>query len=143
MAEPKIIQFPIGDVHHLQWRYKKVGVSSAEILTLNSAPKELVPAPGAGYVLIPVVAVVGYIFNTAPYDTNVALTIIHSGDIQELIQIEDLIDQLANRTMVCHPSTKVITSGINKALELTELIGDPATGSGTLTIYLWYINLEL
>ena len=49
------------------------------------------------------------------------------------------VDYIASETATA--TIKELTA--NKALQLTELVGDPTAGSGTLNIYLWYIILEL
>ena len=56
-------------------QYKSVPVSSAEILALFATPKELVAAPGAGFVLELLSAVLTLDFNTAAYANNGILSI--------------------------------------------------------------------
>ena len=142
MTEPKIIQFPLGLRENLQYHYTKVEISSAEILAINATPKELVAAPGAGYMLMPIHAITDYSYLTAPYATNTDLTIIHSGEVPKLLDVQGVINQVVDKIQTGVLSEiKALIS--NKALNLTELTGDPTGGSGTLTIYLWYINLEL
>ena len=145
MPLPKIIQFPLGLTENLQYHFVKVSIGSGAILTANTIPITLVTAPGAGKVLMPIFAVGAYVFDTAPYDTNVDdLGIIHQGQAVSLLGIGGLINSAVDITTQILPQQSVaITAGTNKALQLKELVGNPATGSGTLTIYLWYINLEL
>lgn len=45
-------------------------LSTAEILSANSSPVELVAAPGAGYAFIPYEAILVYDYNTAAFATN-------------------------------------------------------------------------
>jgi hypothetical protein len=45
-----------------------VEVSSAELLAINSSPIEIIPAPGAGKIVVPVSTVVFYYFGSVPYD---------------------------------------------------------------------------
>ena len=145
MPNPKIIEFPLGTQYNLQYHYTgKISVSSAELLAINSVPKTLVAAPGAGFVLIPITAVGVYSFLTAAYAGNTSLKIIHTGLTDQLIGLGSLIDQIVNTTIQAFGQTGApITNGTNKGLTLTELTGDPITGAGSLDIYLWYIKLEL
>lgn len=143
MADPKIIQFPLGLTENLHYHYTKVEVSSAGILILNSAPTTLVVAPGAGKILLPIHVVASYTFDTVAYDTNTALSIIHDGKAVELIGLAGIINQGANIIKQVSGGITPFEITANLALQLTELTGDPATGGGTLTIYLWYIRLEL
>ena len=144
MPDPKIIQFPLGLRENLQYHYTKVEVSSAEILTANSAPITLVAAPGAGKMLIPIIVSYFYDYATAVYATNTELDVYHSTGVIKLNQIAGVIDQAADRYGISH-SANVHISNItpNEALILKGPVGDPTGGGGTLTIYLWYINLEL
>ena len=143
MPLPKIIQFPLGlTENHLQFHYVKTEVTSAEILAINAVPKVLVTAPGAGFILMPIFAITDYDYITAAYATNTDLSIVHNGEVAKLIDVQGVISQVADiiQTGVLSGLRGLIS---NKALELTELTGDPTGGDGTLTVYLWYINLEL
>ena len=147
MAIPKIIQIPIGDEGALQYHYKRIEISSAEILTTNSVPTVFpIDAPGAGYILLPITSLVSYDFVSVVYGTNTTIGIYYTGGV---LPIYDL-------TQV--PGTDIITLGAdaissynavpnipieNATLELREPTGDPTGGDGTLVIYLWYIILKL
>ncbi len=142
MAFPKIINIPEGDEGALQYHYKRVEVSSAEILTANSAPLELVEAPGAGYILIPILAVWNYDFVSVVYGANVDLDIrLDTGGI--ILQQAGLIALGANRIVFSGIGTLGGAQIANNAIILTEPSGDPTGGDGTLTISLWYVILKL
>jgi len=59
-------------------QYAKVLLSSAEILQLNSSPKELVAAPGVGKALVAESVMLDYTFVSAAYATDTTLEI-HNG----------------------------------------------------------------
>ena len=142
MAFPKIIQIPEGDEGALQYHYKRTEVSSAQILTLNSAPLELVEAPGAGYVLSPMEMIIDYQFETIAYATNTRLQLINdSADVymNDDGPLPSIIDYISIGSVPLFPTP----AHENESLRLTVNTGDPTAGDGTLTIHLWYIKLLL
>lgn len=143
MPDPKIIQFPLGLTENLQYHYTKVEIGSGNILTLNSAPFTLVTAPGAGFLLVPIFGVGINNFGTIAYATNTQLDVILQGINIQLLNMGGLINIAADKITSTPGGNNELTGGENKALMLKERIGDPTAGDGTLTIYLWYINLEL
>ena len=143
MPDPKIIQFPLGLRENLQYHYTKVEVSSAEILTLFSAPVSLVAAPGAGKILIPINAICSYNFVTTAYgNVNDDPIIKNQGDVGYSIVFSNILSEVADKIMFQPLGNSTTARTENTALVLTE-DADPTLGDGTLTIYLWYINLEL
>ena len=145
MALPKIIQFPLGDTENLQYHYTKVNISSAEILALNSTPVTLVTAPGAGYVLMPINAIVKMNFGTIVYGANTDLGIVHDGLTTQLLPLAALINRASDWIKfipLCEQGYSAATSE-NKSLDLLCDTGDPTGGDGNLDIYLWYIKLLL
>ena len=120
----------------------KVHLTSAQILALNGTPIQLLPAPAAGTVY-QVLAVMGRMnFLTAAYATHTALDVTDatSGDI--------LFSDSA--TLLAATSTKVATlipnanSGAGVvvtaagAINAAVATGNPATGAGSLDLYLTY-----
>ena len=143
MALPKIIQIPEGDEGALQWHYKRVEVSSAEILTLFSAPKELVEAPGAGKMAAPIHAICKYHFVTTPYDNvNDDIQINTEGAATYLIIFNNMLSRVADWRGVRSIRQLDIDQPENARIILTEDV-DPTGGDSTLTVYLWYIILTL
>lgn len=143
MPDPKIIQFPLGLTENLQFHYTgKINVSSAEILQLNSVPKELVVAPGAGYILMPIHAIVKYHFGTISYATN--LNVILGLDTGALIlTFSNLINQVVDAVRFSNAGILGNNQPENEGIELSVQIGDPTAGDGNLDVYLWYIKHEL
>ena len=142
MPNPKVIEFPLGTQYNLQYHFVEVPVSSGEILAINGTPKTLVATPGAGFILMPIQAIASYTFVSAAYAGNTDLAVIHNGGTDKLLDLQNLINQVANKIQSSSLATlRELTA--NRSLELTELGGNPAAGDGALVIYLWYINLEL
>ncbi|GAG67338.1 unnamed protein product [marine sediment metagenome] len=142
MAVPKIIQIPEGDEGALQYHYKRTEVSSAEILTLNSVPLELVEAPGTGSILMPITAIVKYYYGTIVYATNLNLIILlDNGTI--VLNFNNLISLGADTVMFSGTGTLAPAQLENEGIELSVQTGDPTAGDGTLVVHLWYINIVL
>lgn len=142
MPTPKIIQFPLGLTENIQYHYTEVNVSSAEILTLNSAPKTLVSAPGAGKMLIPIHGVCYYHFVTTAYDATNNDPQIKTVSGPMDILFTNVLSQAADYIVAPGNQAASAEKVENEAIILTEDV-DPTLGDGTLTIYLWYINLTL
>lgn len=123
-------------------RYVKVEVSSEEILDINSNPKTLVAAPGAGKIVFPINLIIKYSYGATPYATNTALRINYDqgGTIWDFATlISESVDRVLFRGV--HDSDNWRPE--NRVLLLREITGDPTAGDGTLTIHLWYKILTL
>ena len=141
MPNPKVIEFPLGTQYNLQYHFKQIEVSSAELLAINGAPKSLVVAPGAGNIIFPINVAAYLHFGTVVYATNISIDIRHTTGTNYLMSLAGLIDKAADR--IVGAASQYTPLIINEPLILTEPTGNPTGGDGTLTIYLWYINLEL
>lgn len=142
MAIPKVIQIPIGDQTVLQYHYKQIEISSAEILTLNSAPPELVEAPGAGKILMPIHSIAKLHYGTVAYDGINNDPEIKTATGTKNMGFSNILSEVADKIIFQPLLSSSEAQAENEALILTENV-DPTLGDGTLTIYLWYIILEL
>jgi len=146
MADPKIIQFPLGLTENIQYNYTgKINIPTADILAFNSVAQTLVAAPGAGYVLMPIHAIVKLNFGTIVYATNINVGIVHDGLTTQLIGINAVINQASDWIRLTSLTGGAYASATaeNKALDIMCATGDPTGGDGSIDVYLWYINLEL
>ncbi len=143
MAVPKIIQIPEGDEGALQYHYKRIPVDSAAILTLFSAPKELVEAPGAGYILMPIHSIVKLNFGTIAYgNVNNDPQIKVQGATDYIMVFINILSEAADFRMFRAIREINIDQPENAAIILTE-DAEPTLGDGTLVIHLWYIKLKI
>ncbi len=143
MAVPKIIQIPEGDEGALQYHYKRLVLTSADILTSFATPIEIVAAPGANKMLIPIEMIARTDYGTGTYATNTTLRLLWNSvtqawDTIDLARTEDYI-QIENYYDVVSVEANVV----NQNLTLQTQTGNPTAGDGTMTIYLWYIILTL
>jgi hypothetical protein len=129
-------------------KYVKVELSSAEIKALNSSPKQLVAAPGAGKILIPTFAMVKYTYGTIPYATNTSGAIDYPSVFNGLIDLSNTsysgsANKMTYAAMLKDPYSDTLASAENKALTFWNPSADPTAGDGTLTVHLWYKEITL
>ena len=128
----------------------KVSLSSAEILALNTTPKQLVAAPGSGKILQPLFYLVKLSYATAQYATNTTLQFNYDG----LPAVGIVSNSILNRTesfimrQAAASTTAfafaISTSDItNKGLFVSVTNGNPTAGDGTLDIYITYTIISL
>lgn len=128
----------------------KVSLSSAEILALNTTPKQLVAAPGSGKILQPLFYLVKLSYATAQYATNTTLQFNYDG----LPAVGIVSNSILNRTesfimrQAAASTTAfafaISTSDItNKGLFVSVTNGNPTAGDGTLDIYVSYVTINL
>lgn len=125
--------------------FADVTVSTAELLDLNTTPKQLVAAPGAGNILVLELAQLWLDFNTTAYDGIAAgedLSIKYTnGSGVEVAQIEatGFLDGTADETRyVKAASAAAVQPVANAALVLHMLADNIATGNSPLKVRTWY-----
>ena len=126
-------------------KYKKVSVSSAEILALNTTPKELVAAPGAGKVILLTSILINYTFVTSAYATNTNIVVENRTSGTEQFNNSGF-GLLSNLSSIIHYYGAPELFGIieeNEAIDLTIQNGNPTAGDSTLDIHLWYSEVTL
>lgn len=137
-ANPTINQMPEKAI-----QYVELTVTSAELLALNTAAKTLVAAPGAGYVLEFLSALLILDYNSAAYATNGDLTINNETGtaLSNTVQLANLLAATADK-MVQLVALEVANAGNvlleNEAIELTCATGDPVTGDSPLRVKVAY-----
>lgn len=119
---------------------KKTSITSAQIKALNTTPITVVAAQGAGYAIQPLSVLFHYIYSTAAYATNTNLQLWYNGYTNNLITSNTVLLGVASTYSLSSPVSGTLTAADldNKALVLTVLTGDPATGAGTLDVYVTY-----
>lgn len=124
----------------------KVSVSSAEILNLNSVPKTLVAAQGAGTFILPISVLVRKNFVTTQYTSNVNLifgegTVFDNSPLSSFLSFT--ISTITTVPIVEGGELVLASAGINTALTVKADTGNPAAGDGTLDFYVTYRIITL
>lgn len=115
-------------------QYAEVAVSSAEILALNATPKTLVAAPGAGFTLEFVSAVMILDYNSAAYDTqNGILGVYETDEAGNLLSgtstLASFLGLTADAIVVLRPEADATPSVVPQAMsEDVPLVLGMATG---------------
>ena len=124
-----------------------VTVTSAEVLLLRATPKELVPAPGAGKILMLQDALLQLDYNSAAYTESADNLAIKYTDgsgvaVSDAIEATGFIDQTADTTTRGVPVKDAIVA--NAACENAALVlhntgdGEYATGDSPLRVDVYY-----
>ena len=139
-----ILLHAAGDSDATPLYFADVTVSSAELLALNAAPKQLVAAPGAGNILLLEAAQLWLDYATTAYDGIAAgedLSIKYTnGSGAEVAQIETtgFLDGTADETRCVRPGSTAVQPVANAALVLHLLSAEIATGDSPLKVRTWY-----
>ncbi len=121
-------------------------VTGISPLTLSSVGAQLVVAPGAGNLIIPVALNFNYIFATAQYTAGGAIGVQYGSTAaaggqaaSSTLAAATLNGYTANELFSLVPEASGPTSGsINEPLYLTAATANFATGAGTITAYVNY-----
>lgn len=126
--------------------FAEVTVSSAEVLALNASPKTLVAAPGAGYLLEFLGAVIILDYNSVAYDgvaSGEDLVIKYTNGsgaaVSTTLETTGFIDQTSDQIRTIKPLATDITPAANAALVLHMLTGEIATGNSPLRLKVKYM----
>ena len=115
-------------------------IASADVLTLNTTPIEIVAAQGVGKYIEVISASVNIDFNSVAYATNTTLQLINSGSTVEQFASPTLdasIAQIANFSAAT-PSAAQVQLTANTALNVSVKSGDPTAGDSDITVYVLY-----
>lgn len=123
----------------------KVSLTSAEILDLNSTPKQLIAAPGANKFILPLRVIVKGNFGTQAYATNTNLQFAPNTLFQTNFSaaLGFTQNQLATYTLTTAAGTTTLENTVNAAINIFALSGNPTTGDGTVDIYVTYTTVTL
>lgn len=120
---------------------KKVSLSSAQILALNTTPIEAIAAPGAGKVIVIHQMTAKLTYNTATYGgANSAISLVDSSlhSLASCTILASTSDTIRRATL---DGDKVIDE--NSAIDLYVSLGDPTTGDSPVDVYITYEIIEL
>ena len=122
----------------------KLTIATADVLTLNTTPIEIVAAPGAGYAIEVISASLKMVYNSVAYATNTALSLVTN--TANLFQFQTEIAQTAD-CFSKFESEDAAPDNIqfveNEALMLKVETGDPDSGDSDMTVYVTYRIINL
>lgn len=144
---PDVLKIADNAEHGSIIREVSLTIASADVLTLNSTPIEIVAAPGAGKAIEVVNASLTTDFNSAAYTTNTTLFLRAAGATG--VQADNSINASVTRTgrfrLQDTSSSGATDTQIieNAALEVYVASGNPAAGDSDITINLAYREIDV
>jgi len=135
-------QLADGDQDYAGRIYERiVHIPVSEVLTLFSAPVEIVPAQGAGKVIEFISAVLFLDFGTTQYITagNLRFHMATTGTIvSDQIDTGDFMDEIADTYRVVQALSQDISLEDNEALTLMCKTANPTAGDSTIDVRVAY-----
>ncbi|MEE8209002.1 MAG: hypothetical protein V3T88_08655 [Nitrosomonadaceae bacterium] len=128
-------------------KFVRVPIATAAVLTLNSSPVQIVPAPGAGFGIQLLGWSVRITFNTTPYGINTQLQLISpSGGFPQGINFNVLPSPVSPHQIGAIGTGPGAMDNVvvdNEALNLITAVGDPTTGDSDIVVYANFVILTL
>lgn len=123
----------------------KVVIPTAQVLTLNSVPVQIVAAPGSGYAIEVVSGMVSIAYSTVTYATNTTIGIISAGADDSQYELDFLAATITKKNVLSpnlssNNKTQMLE---NTALNVTVQTGNPTAGDSEITVYLNYRIITL
>lgn len=135
-------------MRHLVGGYRTVKIATASVLTLNSVPIQIVPAPGSGMLVVPTMMIASLVYGTATYATNASGATLKYGTAgagtstgftlsQAFLQSStgtnvQVVNQASSATYL--PAT----TDYNVPLTLIAATSDPTTGDSDLYVRVYF-----
>lgn len=123
-------------------------IATADVLTLNGTPLEIVAAPGAGKVIEVISASRKLTFNSIVYATNTRLALIHDTATDVLVEWGNA-GLNASVTNILQGAINLATAATdtqlieNKAVMVTVEIGEATAGNSDIKVYVVYRIITL
>jgi len=114
--------------------YLKSGtISSAQILTGNSIPVELIPAPGSGLIILPISIMLFYDYNSVAYATNTNLLVSLGVSGITLVSLTGLLANTSDRYSISAITPSLIGADIrNAGIYFSVSGGNPTAGNSPI-----------
>jgi hypothetical protein len=127
-----------------------VTLNTSQLLNLTTTPVELIPAPGAGLMIVPLFVVANYIFGGTPFGSTGEIDCIYAGTAgvypQAVILASGFLSASVNKVTVvtlyapgsANNQTFSSSNTINKALQASNSAAAIATGNGSVVLTIYY-----
>jgi hypothetical protein len=123
-----------------------VNIGSAEILTSNATPVQVISAPGVGFINVPLFMIVRCTFGTAAYAANLNGSLWQGTAAQPAITKTGLLGFTSSMVQVAawlpfgSAATQVVE---NQPTYFRTETSDPTTGDGTITVQAVYAKIQI
>ena len=132
----------VNDIAGNGMRVAKLTILSASVLTLNTIPIEIIPAPGVGYFTEIIQCSGSLIFNTTPYAAASTINLITDTATVAQFTIAPILNAINSTTrtgqFVNASATNATQCIENKAVYVQVPATDPTTGDSNIIIYAAY-----
>lgn len=131
---------------HTTGGYRTLVIPSAQVLQLNTTPIQLVPAPGAGLVVVPYMLVASMVYNSTTYSTNasgasLAYGVSGAGTAPGLTLTQVFLQSSSTNFSIVNASTTAYSpqaSDVNQPLTLIAASSNPTTGNSDLYVRVYF-----
>jgi len=118
---------------------KEVTITTAEVLALNTTPKELVAAPWAWYYLVVDKIVASIDYNSAAYATNTTLEFRYGTATTKVsADIASLLATTADKAQSVWGIEAELACAVNDNIEANVATGDPVTWDSDVKVTITY-----
>lgn len=118
-------------------------LSSAQLLSINTTPIEVISAQGAGTVIVVHNIVYKYNYGTVAYSTASTLETEYTGQFAVLTEVQNVIDGVVNKVKASSGFVSNSTLQENTGISVRAQVADPTLGDGTVDVYITYEILTL
>lgn len=120
-------------------QYRKVTLSSANILSLNSSPVTIIPAPGAGKAIVVQASMAEIDYGTTTYIAAGVLGLYQTSLLQYVYPA--IVNSTATDMVQAIIATPTIAE--NTAVRAQITVANPTLGDSTIDIHVWYYVVSL
>jgi hypothetical protein len=142
-----------GRAEHIVGGYRTVKIPSASVLTLNTVPIQIVPAPAAGKILIPTLMIASLVYGAATYAVNASGASLKYGTAGAGTSTGFTLSQAflqsssGTNVQVVNQSSAATylpaTTDYATPLTLIAASADPTTGDSDLYVRVYFLTLTV
>lgn len=131
-------------------QFISVPLSAAQITTLHSVPVTIIPAPGAGKVIVIDTLIFDFTYNSVQFTGGGAISAVFHGLSTNLLNstvaatsIQAAANYAGQFVSAGTASGVLLTPGLNLGLDLSAAGADFAAGNSTAKVFVWYSVVTL